>query len=523
MPPEIKLYNTLTRQTEVFEPINPGKVKLYVCGPTVYDEAHLGHARCYITWDVLYRFLTFMGYDVDYVRNITDVDDKILARARENSEPPEALTRRNIDRFHEVMAQLNTLSPTREPKATGHIDDMIRLIGNLLDKGIAYKGERTGTIYFDVSKDQDYGELTNQNLDDLQSGARVEVDAEKRSPLDFALWKPADASEALVWPAPWGAGRPGWHIECSAMSNCLLGDQLDIHAGGMDLIFPHHQNEIAQSEAFTGVKPFVRYWMHNGFVNVSGEKMSKSLGNFATVAKLLEVYDANTLRHFILTNKYRMPMDFNDEALAGSKNWAEKVAQNIGDLYEEFNINPDAPIHQPKALSVYLVHGIKEPQSQGEQTILSFIDAMRDDLNTPQALAFLNDLLSQANPKPGISQEERRHAFEAFLYLADNLGFQFKPVSVYEKIQDQAPYLVQLIHDTPAIEGCDVSEPTSGMPVSSLMDIILTIRTHARAQKNWTVSDMIRDRLGEIGIQIKDRKDGPPSVSYEPAKSVTAS
>ena len=329
--PSLKLYNSLSRQVELFEPLETNKVKLYVCGPTVYDDPHLGHARCYLTWDVLYRLLLFLGYDVHYVRNLTDVDDKILNRALERGVSAEVVTNENIKSFHDGMSGLNLLSPTTEPRATSYVSDMVTFIETLIQKGFAY-ATPDGDVYYDSSKKDDYGKLCQQPLDDLQAGARVQVDEHKRSPLDFVLWKHAKPDEVLKWPSPWGdqnkEGRPGWHIECSTMIHEVLGAQIDIHAGGCDLIFPHHENEIAQSEAFTGLSPFVKYWMHNGFVNVSGEKMSKSLGNFTTLPSILTQYEADTIRYFVLTNHYRMPVDFNDEALKGE--WEGYRSSRLG-------------------------------------------------------------------------------------------------------------------------------------------------------------------------------------------------
>ena len=309
--PTLRLYNTLPGQTEIFEPLEAEKVRLYVCGPTVYDDAHLGHASCYITWDVLYRFLKFLGYDVTYARNVTDVDDKILKRAAELNVSPHEVARKNYESFTADMAALNCLPPDQEPFATGHIPQMITAIQALIDKNAAYVTPE-GTVYFRVSAKDNYGALSKKPLDDLKSGARVEVDPHKESPLDFALWKHVSEEEQAkpdhAYESPWGKGRPGWHIECSAMNHAIFGKQIDIHAGGADLVFPHHENEIAQSECWldlSGKTPndrFAKYWMHNGFVNVSGEKMSKSLGNFSTVKKVLERYDANTIRYFLLTN-----------------------------------------------------------------------------------------------------------------------------------------------------------------------------------------------------------------------------
>lgn len=453
MAPEIYFYNSLTRQKERFEPIEPGKVKLYVCGPTVYDEAHLGHARCYMTWDVLNRFLRFMGFEVTYVRNITDVDDKILNRAKQEGISPQAVAEKYTQRFHDVMAQLNVLSPTHEPRATAYLAQMHAMIETLIATDYAYPTS-TG-VYYNTQKKQNYGNLCHQSLDDLQSGARIDVDPEKKSPLDFALWKLTPESEGQGYPSPFGYGRPGWHIECSAMSHSVLGEQLDIHAGGMDLIFPHHQNEIAQSEAFTGVTPFVKTWMHNGFVNVSGEKMSKSLGNFSTIATLLETYDPNTLRYFLLSQHYRTPVNFNDEALQGAKNRVQKIQANITRLSQQGNIETQAASIVPKAL----------------------IEALCDDLNTPNALRELDSLYNE-------------NQFTSFLLAAELLGFGFSP-----------------------------KESSQETEITAYVTSQIESRQLARVNKDWATSDRIRDELAAQGIILEDHKDGRTTWIYDASRA----
>lgn len=507
MKPSVKLYNTLTRQLESFEPQGPAgqAVKLYVCGPTVYDEAHLGHARCYITWDILYRFLKFCGYTVQYVRNITDVDDKILARARENGESPEALAQRFTQRFHAVMDRLHVLPPTDEPRATAYIPQMITLITGLLDKGIAYQGETTGTIYYDVSQKSDYGELCHQSLDDLQSGARVEVAAEKRSPLDFALWKPADKNEPAVWEAPWSWGRPGWHIECSAMSYALLGEQLDIHAGGLDLVFPHHQNEIAQSEAFTGKKPFAKYWLHNGFVNVSGEKMSKSLGNFSTVEAMLHLYDAETLRYFLLTHHYRSPVDFSEQALEGAKNRVTKIKGHLQRLANQGALagltdNPEAAIQARTA----------------EPSIQAWIEAMASDLNTAQALSILDGLFDVAVSGKAADSEQ---ALSDFLGLSQWMGFDFIPQVDLSGALDGLRAIYRELANQLTEEPAALSLETDS--AETVLTDILEARALVREQKNWALSDWIRDELARLGITLQDRKGQLPAWTYEPKQHVS--
>jgi cysteinyl-tRNA synthetase len=535
--PEIKLYNTLSRQLEVLEPLSPPDIRLYVCGPTVYDEAHLGHARCYITWDVLYRFLSFVGYNVLYTRNVTDVDDKILKRAAENGEPPAKLAQRFTERFHEVMQQLNVLSPVNEPRATEYVPQMVTFIMSLIAQDFAYKTP-SGTVYYDTTKKANYGNLCHQNLDDLQSGARVDVDPEKRSPLDFALWKPAGRDEPLVWEAPWGFGRPGWHIECSTMSYSLLGDQLDIHAGGMDLIFPHHQNEIAQSEAFTQKEPFVKIWMHNGFVNVSGEKMSKSLGNFSTVEKVLENYDANTIRYFILTNHYRSPVDFSEEALEGAQNRMKKVNHNIQWIQKaiyggKFKAK-DFLASSHKEIELISTNKDRYHTMSGwKRTVLDWQEAMKNDLNTAQALACLNQLLSQAESEAnadmlGRPTEERRRilprasAFGAFLVVAELMGFDFlsdMPAEELELLKDalRSLYLdvMYKLHEAATVAAPEWSS-------ERIIEELINERAVARAKKKWPISDMVRDELARMGVKLEDRKDQTTSWVYEPIRKTTS-
>ena len=312
----LKIYNDLSRRKETFVPLEEGRVRMYVCGMTVYDLCHLGHARVLVVFDTVVRYLRARGFQVTYIRNITDIDDKIINRANANGEPFHALTTRFIQAMHEDAAALGVLPPDAEPKATDHVEEIIAMIERLIAKGHAYQAG-AGDVYFDVRSFPDYGRLSGKSIDDLESGARVEPGESKRDPLDFALWKGAKPGEPS-WPSPWGKGRPGWHIECSAMSTSALGDTFDIHGGGADLTFPHHENEIAQSEGATG-QPFVKYWMHNGFVRINEEKMSKSLGNFFTVREILRRYRPEEVRYFILTSQYRSPLNYDDEHLDNAR------------------------------------------------------------------------------------------------------------------------------------------------------------------------------------------------------------
>jgi len=451
----MKLYNSYTNKTEEFIPIKENKVSMYVCGPTVYDYAHLGHARCYITWDVLYRYLKFKDYDVTYVRNVTDVDDKILKKAEEENKTPEEVSQYWYGVFNDSMKALNVLRPDMEPFATKTIGEMIAITKELINKGFAY--EVNGDVYFRVKKFPDYGKLSKQHIDALESGARVETGDIKENPLDFALWK---KDEKHGYNSPWGKGRPGWHIECSAMSRKYLGNRIDIHAGGADLIFPHHENEIAQSEAANG-NQFVNYWLHNGFVTINKEKMSKSLGNFLTIDNLLKNYDANTIRFFILTNHYRMPVEFSDEALASAATGVKRMLNaKQTEIDETLDITTSDEYKQ-------------------------FVEAMDDDLNTSKALAVLFDLANKAN-------KDEKGAFTILYKLASVLGFTFeKPTLSQNELNDKIKTIGEKLGES-----------------FNSIDEIITYRKKSRDEKNWALADKIRIAFDEAGIILKDSKEG---------------
>lgn len=460
----LKLFNTISKSLEEFIPNTGNAVKMYVCGPTVYDKAHLGHARCYITWDVLYRYLRFLGYDVTYCRNVTDIDDKILKKADDKGVLPEEITKEFYESFTESMKGLNNLKPDIEPKATKTIGEMIAMTKSLVEKGFAYPVD--GDVYFEVAKFKDYGRLSGQPLDDLMAGARVETDAKKRSPLDFALWK---KDEKHGFKSPWGIGRPGWHIECSAMSKKYLGETLDIHAGGADLQFPHHENERAQSECANGTK-FVKYWLHNGFVTINKEKMSKSLGNFLTIDDVLKAYNSNAIRFFILTNHYRMPVEFNDEALNSANNGAKRLINSVksferGDLYDN-------------------------------EAVEAFKEAMDDDLNTSKALSILFSLVDKIKKDPKNAQIFANTIY----YLGETLGFDFS-------LKD-APILNDADLKTKILPLYEEFGYDTGMAPKALLDKLLEDRATARASKDWAKSDLIRDKLMAVGVLVKDSKDG---------------
>lgn len=457
----MKLYNTYSQITEEFTPIDGNKVKMYVCGPTVYDNAHLGHARCYITWDVLYRYLKFKNYDVTYCRNVTDVDDKILKKAEAEGKTPDEIAKKYYDAFTDSMTALNNLKPDIEPFATKTLGEMIAINKQLIEKGYAYEAD--GDVYFRVKSFDKYGALSKQPLDSLEAGARVEESTIKETPMDFALWK---RDEKFGYKSPWGVGRPGWHIECSAMSRKYLGNTIDIHAGGADLIFPHHENEIAQSECANGCQ-FVKYWMHNGFVTINKEKMSKSLGNFLTIDSMLKTYDANTIRFFILTNHYRMPVEFSDEALTSAQAGVKRLYNSINEARKTVKVDEN--------LDMNTFEEYKE-----------FVNAMDDDLNTSKALAVLFELATKLN-------KEQNSANLTLLYqLSSVLGFNFDKIEISE---DELNEKISLIANK------------LGMILNN-MDEILVLRKTAREEKNWDLADKIRIAFDEAGIILKDSKEG---------------
>jgi len=455
----LKIYNDLHRRKEVFEPLEPGKVRMYVCGMTVYDYCHLGHARVVVVFDVVYRYLRARGYDVTYVRNITDIDDKIIQRANEQGIPFHELTRKFIDAMHEDFEALHVEPPTIEPRATEHIDEILRMIQMLLERGHAYVAEN-GDVYYDVRSFPEYGKLSGKSIDDLEAGARVEPGEGKRDPLDFALWKAAKPGEP-AWDSPWGKGRPGWHIECSAMSTSALGDTFDIHGGGADLTFPHHENEIAQSEGATG-HPFVRYWMHNGFVRVKEEKMSKSLGNFFTIREILEHYRPEEVRYFILTSHYRSPLNYDEEHLLNARRALDR-------LYTALRGLPEA-----------------EP-GEADQYVEAFNAAMDDDFNTPEALAVLFELVREINRVRGEDEHKAARMAAELKRLGGILG-----------ILQEDPE--QWFKGAPAASEQGLSDEE--------IEALIQQRIEARKAKNWAEADRIRDQLKAQGIVLEDGPQG---------------
>ncbi|WP_447978145.1 cysteine--tRNA ligase [Candidatus Nitrospira bockiana] len=479
----IKIHNTISGRKEIFEPLVPGTVRMYVCGVTVYDYCHLGHARSALVFDIVRRYLEHRGFTVTFVKNFTDIDDKIINRAREQGVPWQSVTARYIEAYHEDMARLGVRAATIEPKATDHIPDIIRLVQSLLDKGVAYRID--GDVYFDVNRFTAYGALSKRKLEELQAGARVEVDERKRHPMDFALWKAAKSGEP-AWESPWGPGRPGWHIECSAMSMKHLGETFDIHGGGEDLIFPHHENEIAQSSASTG-KPFARYWIHNGFVRVNQEKMSKSLGNFFTIREIFaksrwaESVTAEMLRYFLLSTHYRSPLDFSDLALEEAKRAVDGFYGLFQRLEEPQGTTGTAPGSVDREIAA-LRHAFEE--------------SMDDDFNTPAALAAFQRLRAETNRllAQGLSSEGRRVMGDAFRKHGAVLGLFQLPVAEWQ-------FNPETHDERKEARG-------AGHLSEAQIEAKLRERQEARRRKDFSTADEIRELLSEHGITIEDRPDG---------------
>src|SRR2546427_125799 len=462
----LRIYNTLSGRKEEFVPLREGEVRLYVCGVTVYNASHVGHARALLTFDVIYRYLKFLGFRVTFVRNFTDVDDKIIQRANQEGSTAEAIAKRYIAEFRRDSDALGLLSPTQEPKATEHIAEIISLIRRLEEKGMAYRVD--GDVYFPVQAFPGYGKLSRKRLKELEAGARVEVDARKRDPMDFALWKESKEGEPY-WESPWGRGRPGWHIECSAMSTKYLGQPFDIHGGGRDLIFPHHENEIAQSEGAFG-QPLARYWIHNGFLNINQEKMSKSLGNFYTIREVLERTDPAALRHYFLGSHYRSPMDFSFEAL-------EEAARGMDRIYETID-------------RVERASGGKKDVEAEPGLLDDFRQEMSDDFNTPRALALIFDEVRSVNR---LLDERRTDGIfsraQAIRTMCEALGLlQDSPRRFFEN-KKKRWFREQ------------------GLTQAQVEQWIAE-RDRARKEKNWEEADRIRNELHDKGIVIEDTPGG---------------
>jgi len=458
----IRIYNTGTRRKETLETIAPDLVLMYVCGPTVYDKAHVGHGMSALVFDIIRRYLEYRGFEVRHVMNYTDVDDKIIMRANQENKDPFELADHYIQKFNEHLDSLNIQPATVNPRATQDMDQIILMIRGLVDKSYAY--ESGGDVYFRVEKFDGYGKLSGRKLEDMQAGARIEVDRRKENPLDFTLWKAAKPGEP-AWKSPWGDGRPGWHIECSAMSYSHLGEQIDIHGGGNDLIFPHHENEIAQSESFTGVH-FARYWVHNGMLQLSGEKMSKSTGNLISIDEFLSGHEGDVLRMMVLNSHYRSPLTFNEETVSQAERALERLRSGIRPALA----SQDSSNSSQKEL-------LKE---QVERTRSGFIESMDDDFNSAGALGSLFDLVRAINSSrdAGMDSENLLAAQILLSELTAVLGLRLAVV------------------------------PSAQTSTDPFINILVAVREELRSRKLWDLSDEIRDRLDELGVNLEDGKEG---------------
>jgi cysteinyl-tRNA synthetase len=457
----LRIYNTLTREKEVFEPLEPGKVRMYVCGPTVYDKAHVGHAMSALVFDIARRYLEYSGYEVRYVMNFTDVDDKIIVRANKLGKDPYQLAEQYIQDFKKNLSDLNIKPATVNPRATEEMPFILEMIARLVEQDAAY--EIDGDVYYRVEHDEDYGKLSGRKLESMNAGARIQVDDRKEHPMDFALWKSAKPGEP-AWDSPWGKGRPGWHIECSAMNLHHLGQQIDIHGGGNDLIFPHHENEIAQTEALTH-KQFARYWMHNGMLQLKGEKMSKSLGNLVSIDEFTAQYPGDVMRLLVINAGYRSPLTFNAEVLEQTQRALDRLV----------SAKKPAPAGNQGSENAY-----QSLSNQVEKTRQGFIESMDDDFNTAGAIGYIFDLVKSINQAraDGINQQQLDPAQQVFNELTGVLGLQLK-------LDDKG-----------------------GSNADAFIDLLITLRRELRQQKNWEMSDRIRIDLKNLGVVLEDGKDG---------------
>ncbi|MCR5702976.1 MAG: cysteine--tRNA ligase [Eubacterium sp.] len=464
----MKIYNTLTKKKEEFVPLQEGKLSMYVCGPTVYDFIHIGNARPMIVFDTFRRYMEYKGYEVNYVSNFTDVDDKIIKKAIEEGTTAEEISQRFIAECKKDMEGMNVMPATKHPLATQEIDGMISMIQTLVDKGYAY--DANGTVYFRTRKFQDYGKLSKKNIDDLEAGHRnikVAGEESKEDPLDFVLWKPKKEGEP-AWESPWSAGRPGWHIECSVMSKKYLGDEIDIHAGGEDLVFPHHENEIAQSEAANGV-PFAKYWMHNAFLNIDGTKMSKSLGNFFTVRDISEKYDLQVLRFFMLSAHYRSPLNFSADLMEAAKNGLERIV-NAGEKIRDAKEN---------GVDGAMTEAEEKQLSDAQEYVTKFENAMEDDCNTANAISAVFELVKYTN---SVVSGESTKEFATKLY------------EILEQLCD--------------ILGVILEKETEAVGDEAYIEEMIAKRAQAKKDRDFTLADSIRDELAAKGIILKDTREG---------------
>jgi len=483
----LRIYNSQTRQKEKFVPLYPPQVGIYVCGVTVYDSCHIGHARSMIVFDVIVRFLRFKGYAVTYIRNFTDIDDKIIVRSHREGVQPEALAEKYIEEFEGDMEALGVLSPEVEPRATRHIPEIIALVQRLIDRGTAYAVD--GDVFFAVEHFKPYGQLSGRNLEEMQAGARIEVDPRKRHPMDFALWKSGKQGEP-TWESPWGPGRPGWHIECSAMSSNYLGETFDIHGGGQDLIFPHHENEQAQSMAATG-QPLARYWVHNGFVTIRGEKMSKSLGNFLTIREMVRRFHPEAVRLFLLSRHYRTPLDYSEEALQEAQNHLHRLYRLVKDLEQ-----PEQR-WQRGGSEEWSPEKSREVEGLIGQFRKKIDEALEDDFNTAQALGYFHDLSRKLNR------------------LLDSLGLKAGETAKDSLVKaagvlKAAGWLLGILNQP--LDGFFYREreramESRGLSKQRITDLI-DKRVQARKEKDWARADALRTELQEMGVILKDNSQG---------------
>jgi cysteinyl-tRNA synthetase len=459
----MKLYNTLTKTKEEFVPLHPGEVRMYSCGPTVYNYFHIGNARPFIIFDVFRRYMEYKGYKVTFVQNFTDIDDKMIQRAKEEGITVKELAEKFIEEYFKDADALGIRRADYHPRATEHIDDIIEFIQKLMDKGLAYQAGND--VYFDTSAYEDYGKLSGQSLEDLEMGARIDINEAKKNPMDFVLWKGQKPGEP-AWDSPWGPGRPGWHIECSVMSTKYLGETIDIHSGGQDLIFPHHENEIAQSEGLTG-KPFARYWLHNGYINVDNRKMSKSLGNFFTVRDIIKEFDPEVVRLFMLSSHYRNPINFSRELLEQEQSALERLYNAKHNLEYLLESAPDRPADEEE----------KQFLDKLPRFVKDFEEAMEDDINTADAVGVIFDLVREINTsiKGGQAAETIRAALDTLTKLTGILGLLAKDTK--DKLDSEIEALIEK-------------------------------REQARKEKNWALADKIRDELKEQGIILEDTPQG---------------
>ena len=489
----MRFYNTMSNKIEEFETIEKGKVKMYVCGPTVYNYIHLGNARPIIVFDTLARYFKYRGYDVTYIQNFTDVDDKIIKRSNEEGISVEQVTEKYIEGFFEDIEPLNISDDIIRPKVTENIPEIIEIIRKLINEGFAY--EKEGNVFFEVKKFEEYGSLSNQKIDELEIGARVDIMEEKNNPLDFALWKRKKEGEPY-WDSPWGQGRPGWHIECSAMAKKYLGDTFDIHGGGQDLVFPHHENEIAQSRcAYHG--NFANYWLHNGFIQVNGDKMSKSLGNFFLLREILGKFPGNVVRLFILGTHYRKPINFSMDNMEDSRKTLKNIVTSMNNFSEIIEKFSGKGSHEGEVSDNTGNNSTNEFKEKVNELDKKFMEAMDEDMNTPQALAVIFDQIKETKKfSVNISNGEE----------AEALNYSYN--SLRKKLEEVLGIMLFMEDENKNFKNNDKL-------TGNLIELLIKLRADARKEKNFKLSDEIRDNLKELGIEIQDNKDGTTGYTIQ--------